>query len=719
MAAEASPNETRFAVDPERRELRLEHPTLDAAWAWDEAGRVTAVRLGDRASGATWLDPGFVSRLYDRPTARGRDEPRDDPQRALAGPPHPAIAPPEVAGDGKVARTSWRMAPAGSALAVTWHFEVHRDHAAVRQWLEIANTGEAPVVVDHLPVFRWDLAGGPRPLTAHYGLERRQYHDREGWPEWYGWTDRLLATGTAFRVRSGHRRQATFLALTSAEAGPGLFFGWESNAEAFCDAGDVGGDGSLTVSCALAPAYLLEPGATLRGPAGFTGLATGDLDEISYRCQRFVDDRLAWKADDPRFPFVTFNSWGYEAEIDDASMRRCFAVCAKLGVELFVVDFGWEDPEWRPLADRFPDGLKPLSDAAHAAGMRFGIHLAFGNISSLSRAYREHPEWGHGPGMWAYRREGEVFGLSLANPAARDAIVETLCRVVDENGIDYFLTDTELWGGANPTAQEFHATDDYLTVEGFDDVLARFRALRPAVLLEHCDNGIGLPTFKMVQQHVTSIGSDAHGSLFERIATFRLSRVLPPRFLDSYVCDRPQPFSYVGEGLTDYDYRSHMFGGPMILMTAIKTLAEGSEDWRALERAIALAKRVRHRILGGKVLHLLEPQPLDQVGRGWDGWDAIGSYDEGSDAAVVFAFRLGGETDHRVVPLRGLRPETTYRVSFEDRSDASTATGRELMAAGLSLTLPLPDRPPVVDMNGMVRGSEVIFIEPAGVGGAG
>ncbi|MDP9364728.1 MAG: alpha-galactosidase [Chloroflexota bacterium] len=710
MPAASPPSETRFVVDPARRELRLEHPTLDAAWTWDDAGHVAATRLTDRRSGASWIDPAFPSRLYDRPTARAQGEPRPTP----AGPPHAEISPPEPARDGDVARASWRLSPAGAPLAVTWHLEAHPDHAVLRQWSEIANTGAAPVTIDTLPVLRWTFGGGPRPLVAHHGLTRRHAPGRS---EWFDWTDRPLAAGTSVRVRSGHRQDATFLAVTSAGDGPGLFIGWESNAEAFCDAGDVEGDGSMAVSCGLEPAYRLAPGETLRGPAGFTGLATGDLDELSYRCQRFVDDRLAWKADDPRFPFVTFNSWGYETDIDAPAMERCFAICAKLGVELFVVDFGWEDPDWRPLADRFPDGLKPLSDAAHAAGMLFGIHLAFGNISSLSRACREHPEWGHGPGMWAYRREGEVYGLSLANPAARDWVVETLCRVVDENGIDYFLTDTELWGHANPAAQPLHATDDYMTVaEGFDDVLARFRAARPDVVLEHCDNGLGLPTYKMVQQHATSIGADAWGTLSERTNKYRISRVLPPRFLDSYVCDRPRPGTYVGEGLTDYDYRSHMFGGPMILMTAIKTLEEGSEDWRALERAIGLAKRVRRRVLGGKVLHLLEPQPLEQVGHGWDGWDAIGSYDETADSAVVFAFRLGGETDRRAVPIRGLRPETRYRVTFEDRPEVLTATGRDLMANGVPLTLPLPGRPSVIDANGMVRGSEVIFVEPAAEG---
>jgi alpha-galactosidase len=326
--------------------------------------------------------------------------------------------------------------------------------------------------------------------------------------------------------------------------------------------------------------------------------------------------------------------------------------------------------------------------------------------------YREHPEWANGPGQWAYRREGEVFGLTLGNPATREWIVDKLVEIVDENQIDYFLTDHYLWGPTNPDVQQRHATDDYLTIaEGFDWVLDQFHRRRPDVLIEHCDNGIGLPTFKMVQQHVTSIGPDAVGSLYERLHTWRISRVLPPRYLDHYVSEHIVPGQVVRHGLLDYEYRSQLFGGPMILMTDLMALEEGTPEWDALARNIALFKRIRRQVLEGKVLHLLEPQPLERVGHGWDGWDAIGSYHEASDRAIIFAFRLGGNTDERIIPLHGLRPETRYRVSFADRTDTFTRTGAELMTDGIRLTLPRPDQPRRIDGNGMVRGSEVIHLE--------
>ncbi|MDQ4098875.1 MAG: alpha-galactosidase, partial [Chloroflexota bacterium] len=626
-----------------------------------------------------------------------------------------ALELPVVQGEaGDVTTVRWRMTPEGAPVSLTWTIEGYARHSVVRQWVEVANDGPDAVQITSLPVLSWVFGGATWPLTAHRGLGRRSYRGSRDWSGWHGWRSLALGSGVYDAVESGYRRDATWLGLTSTEGGPGLFLGWEANTRATCRFGDLRQDGAVAIECGLAPAYRLESGQTLTGPAGFTGLVSGDLDELSYRSQRFVDDVLAWKAKDERFPFVEFNSWGYETDIDDASMRRCFAICQKLGIELFVVDFGWEDPDWKPLPDIFPHGLAPLAAAAHEAGMLFGVHLSFGNVSSLSAMYRDHPDWANGPGQWAYRREGEVFGLTLGNPAPREWIVDKLVEIVDDLGIDYFLTDHELWGPTNPAVQERHATDDYLTVaEGYDLVLERFHARRPNVLIEHCDDGMGLPTFKMVRQHVTSIGADAAGSLKERMHTWRFSRIFPPRYLDHYVCDRPLPHMYVGTGLTEYDYRSHMFGGPMILMTNIGTIEEGSADWTALTRSIDLFKRVRHNVLEGKVLHLLEPQPLEQVGRRWDGWDAIGSYHEASDTAAIFVFRLGGETSTRTIPLHGLQPDTTYRVTFEDGTETLHLTGSQLMAEGLPVTLPRPGQPPIIDANGMVRGSDVVFLEPA------
>jgi len=721
----------RFVHDEAGRALRLEHPLISAGWSWDDQGRVTFDRLVHEESGTSWLmetpdDPlfqlgvqGYGARFHTfddhRPVSRGTIEEirvnaeadRGCVAASLRIALHRQPASVEPAPEVDDPAPAFEPVP----VEVTWTVQAHPDHAVLRQWFAVTNVGDAPVTITRLPLLLANLGGGSTGLTAHSGLDRRHRFRKQEGADWFAWRAQPLGSGVASAIRSGHRQSATWLGLTS-EDGPGLFLGWESNAEATCDYGDLHGTGSCTLDVAIEPRYVLQPGATLTGPAAFLGCADGDLDEVSYRTQRFVEAVIARPVDDERFPYVAFNSWGYGAEIDDASMRQCFEQCRKLGVELFVVDFGWEDPDWHPDPSRFPDGLAPLSEAAREAGMAFGIHLSFGNVSSLSEMYREHPEWTNGAGQWAYHREGEVSRLSLGHPEAREWIIGKIVEIIDETKIDYFLTDHFLWGGLDTATNVLTATDDYQTVaEGFDVVLQRVLELRPDVLFEHCDNGMGLPTFKMTAQNVTSIGADAVGSQYERVGTWRISRVLPPRYLDHYVTERLAPGVPFTEPLGDYEYRSQIFGGPMILMTDIMALEEGSNDWSALARTIGLVKRIRRQVIEGKVLHLLEPHPVERVGDGWDGWDAIGSYHLERDSAVILAFRLGGELDERTIPVHGLNPASTYRISFEDRPDTGERSGAEIMATGIALSLPRPGQPRIVDGLGFMRASEVIHLQ--------
>ncbi len=715
-----------FAHDAEARTLTLTHPLIDAEWRWNERGRIDFTRFDHRPSGKSWLageppDPLFllgVAGYGDRfnafddhyPVHAGAISEIRVNQSAPRGCVEASLAIDLTRATADHDRDIPLPSPR-PPVTVTWHVQAHPDHAVLRQWFEVTNTGDEDLTITRLPVLIANLAGTSRGLTAHSGLDRKHRFRKQEGADWLTWKSVPLGPGVIDTFESGHRRPATWLGLTSDDGG-GLFLGWESNARARCDYGDLHGTGACVLDVWLEPEYRLAPGQAVTGPAAFLGAVDGDLDEVSYRTHRFVEDVIAMPVTDERFPYVTFNSWGYGDKIDDASMRRCFAQCQKLGVELFVVDFGWEDADWHPRTDLFPHGLAPLAEAAHEAGMKFGVHLSFGNVSSLSRMFAEHPEWANGPGQWAYLTDGEVYRVVPGNPAARDWLVDKLVEIVDETKIDYFLTDHFLWGEVNPDVQDMRATGDYLTLaEGFDLVLERLHDRRPDVLFEHCDNGMGLPTFKMVAQNVTSIGPDAVGSQYERVGTWRISRVLPPRYLDHYVCERLAPGMPFTEPFGDYEYRSQIFGGPMILMTDIMALEEGGADWNALIRTIGLVKRIRRRVVEGKVLHLLEPQPVERVGHGSDGWDAIGSFHPASDSAVILAFRLGGDLNVRTIPLHGLNPDSRYRVSFEDRPDTFERSGADLMDAGIDLALPGPGLPRNVDGLGFVRASEVIHLE--------
>jgi hypothetical protein len=79
-------------------------------------------------------------------------------------------------------------------------------------------------------------------------------------------------------------------------------------------------------------------------------------------------------------------------------------------------------------------------------------------------------------------------------------------------------------------------------------------------------------------------------------------------------------------------------------------------------------------------------------------------WDRARGRGVIFAFHGSdrAETEHRFV-LSGLDARATYRLHFEDgTSPDATASGQQLMQAGLRVVLPEP------------LTSELVFFRPAG-----
>jgi len=72
--------------------------------------------------------------------------------------------------------------------------------------------------------------------------------------------------------------------------------------------------------------------------------------------------------------------------------------------------------------DRFPHGLRPISDAAAKAGMKFLLWFEPERVSAGTYLAKEHPEWVISPG-------GDGGGLfNLGTPPAREFMTSTSSR---------------------------------------------------------------------------------------------------------------------------------------------------------------------------------------------------------------------------------------------------------------------------------------------------
>jgi alpha-galactosidase len=138
--------------------------------------------------------------------------------------------------------------------------------------------------------------------------------------------------------------------------------------------------------------------------------------------------------------------------------------------------------------------------------------------------------------------------------------------------------------------------------------------------------------------------------------------------------------------------RSGMMGWLTIM---IDTNSWSAEQHAEAKKEIDLYKKELRPLIRDANLYHISPRP--------DGvhWDGMEYWDPNRRRGVVYAFRGTVESEKaHIFPLSELKPDGRYRLKFYDHSSPDrTASGRELMRAGLKVLLPLQNS------------SEIVFIE--------
>jgi alpha-galactosidase len=110
-------------------------------------------------------------------------------------------------------------------------------------------------------------------------------------------------------------------------------------------------------------------------------------------------------------------------------------------------DWAFHVGDWKPNAMVHPKGLKPISDAAHAAGMKFLLWFEVERAIESAPWVKQHPDWyfkKRNPHQWLGRDIAPRI-FNFGNPEARRAMTEQIARQIAENGIDVFRQDCNTW----------------------------------------------------------------------------------------------------------------------------------------------------------------------------------------------------------------------------------------------------------------------------------
>ncbi len=188
-----------------------------------------------------------------------------------------------------------------------------------------------------------------------------------------------------------------------------------------------------------------------------------------------------------RKPEFYYNTWGMQREISRNKphlLRGSFTYdrifreidyASQLGVDLFVLDDGWEQTQgiWKPNLQRLPKGLKPIKEKLDSYGMKMGVWLSPMGINSTSERYKEHPDW------IIKDSEGKPILAQWDHPAFDfvgpffDLFIQDCKDLIDE-GVRFFK-----WDAINTFYSDlpnlYHGSDRYSS----EEIRARYEYLLP------------------------------------------------------------------------------------------------------------------------------------------------------------------------------------------------------------------------------------------------
>jgi alpha-galactosidase len=177
--------------------------------------------------------------------------------------------------------------------------------------------------------------------------------------------------------------------------------------------------------------------------------------------------------------------------------REALPKAASLGTEVYWIDACWygrsgrewwqEVGSWVINRERFPNGLKPIADAAQKAGMKFILWFEPERVRAGSVLHEQHPQF-----LLASPHDKDNFLLNLGNPGARRHITDLVSGLIDEIGIDIYRQDFNFrplpyWQAADATDRV--GITEIQHVMGHYEFWDELRRRHPNLWIDNCASG--------------------------------------------------------------------------------------------------------------------------------------------------------------------------------------------------------------------------------------
>ena len=250
--------------------------------------------------------------------------------------------------------------------------------------------------------------------------------------------------------------------------------------------------------------FHLEKGEAFDTPQAILSYSGTGLTKLSQQYHEIIREHICLGAYKHAKRPILINNW--EATYFDFNEEKILKIAEqaqKLGIEMLVLDDGWfgkrEDDnsglgDWFVNEKKMNGSMAQLAEKIHRMGMKFGLWFEPEMISEDSDLYRAHPDWEFAiPGRVPNHSRNQLV-LDMTREDVREYLLERLTTIVHDAKIDYVKWDMnrsvcDVY--SHVAAQNRNGELYHRYVLGVYDLLERFLAACPDLLLEGCSGGGG------------------------------------------------------------------------------------------------------------------------------------------------------------------------------------------------------------------------------------
>ncbi|MBQ2963946.1 MAG: alpha-galactosidase [Clostridia bacterium] len=575
------------------------------------------------------------------------------------------------------------------------------------RWLEIENLSDLPANISRLCPF----AGGIESMDL-----RRMMHNGEDISDFYstGYVDddewgfegmlswhKLMPDTTSVDIRYNrdrHRHPVFF--IRNNVTGDVWFsqIGWSGGCRFTVDYNAQQGRNNTYLAfkaeiTGIAPLIILGAGESYTTPEVHIGLVHGGVDDAVNEMHAHIRKSVLNMPEADPSALLVGCGMGAEHDMSVETSKAFIDQFAEMGGEVFIIDAGWQNPPHKemmwgeyngfnaPDAERYPNGLKELSDYCHEKGMKFALWVEIERLGKFCPMFSEKPEW----------RLNNAFGeqsgnlLDMTNPEAAKWAEDELARIIAEYKLDLLRIDF------NVNFREHFAMKDTpygikecVSLRHYEAVYAMYRRLKkrfPSVIFENCAGGGARTDLGMMKAFNHTWVSDCQRYPRSVFITNGMTMALPPERVDRL-------FAGMGcheDGALDAHIRNTMLGHMSLNVVAPAAAFANPKQMEFIKHSVNLYKDfIRPFLPESRIYHHTPDTP--KARENGNVIVEVASNNSAKGAVGVFNVSFSGERLVNFTP-KGIDISKNYRVCFDNVRKNVELSGASIMQNGISIKL--------------------------------